>query len=49
MSEQDLYPVPAQWARRAYADAAEYEHIYGRSLADPGTFWLEQADRKSVV
>ena len=45
MSEQDLYPVPAQWARRAYADAAEYEHIYGRSLADPGTFWLEQAKR----
>ncbi|NNC73065.1 MAG: acetate--CoA ligase [Sphingomonadaceae bacterium] len=45
MSEQELYPVPGEWAKRAYADRAEYEHMYGRSLADPGTFWLEQAKR----
>ena len=45
MSEQDIYPVPDAWARRAYADAADYEQLYGRSLADPGTFWLEQAKR----
>ncbi|QLC24830.1 acetate--CoA ligase [Parasphingopyxis algicola] len=43
MSEQDVFPVPAQWAKRAHADEAEYELLYGRSLADPGTFWLEQA------
>ncbi|WP_298022060.1 acetate--CoA ligase [uncultured Parasphingopyxis sp.] len=45
MSEQDIYPVPDAWAKRAYADAADYEQLYGRSLADPGTFWLEQAKR----
>ena len=45
MSEQVIYPVPDAWAKRAYADAADYEQLYGRSLADPGTFWLEQAKR----
>ncbi len=43
MSEQDIFPVPEEWAKRAHADKAEYELQYGRSLADPGTFWLEQA------
>ena len=45
MSEQSLYPVPAEWAKRARVDAAGYEKLYGRSLADPGSFWLEQARR----
>jgi acetyl-CoA synthetase len=45
MSDQDLYPVPPEWAKRARVDAAGYEKLYGRSLADPGTFWLEQARR----
>ncbi|MEO9130995.1 MAG: acetate--CoA ligase, partial [Sphingomonas sp.] len=45
MSDQDLYPVPPEWAKRARVDAAGYEKLYGRSLADPGTFWLEQAKR----
>jgi acetyl-CoA synthetase len=44
MSES-LYPVPEQWARQARVDAAGYETLYGRSLADPGSFWLEQARR----
>lgn len=43
MSEQETFPVPAEWGERAHADKAEYEFLYGRSLADPGTFWLEQA------
>jgi acetyl-CoA synthetase len=43
VSEQDIFPVPEEWAKRAHADKAEYELQYGRSLADPGTFWLEQA------
>ncbi|MDB5712312.1 MAG: acs, partial [Sphingomonas bacterium] len=34
-----------EWAKRARVDAAGYEKLYGRSLADPGTFWLEQARR----
>ncbi|ODP38682.1 acetate--CoA ligase [Sphingomonas turrisvirgatae] len=41
----ELYPVPAEWARSARYDAAGYEKLYGRSLADPGSFWLEQAKR----
>ena len=45
MSEQSVYPVPADWAKRAKVDRAGYEKLYGRSLADPGTFWLEQARR----
>jgi len=45
MPEQTLYPVPAEWAKRARYDAAGYETLYGRSLADPGSFWLEQARR----
>ncbi len=45
MSDKAHYPVPEEWAKRAYADAEKYELQYGRSLADPGTFWLEQARR----
>ena len=45
MSEQSVYPVPSEWAARARIDAAGYERMYGRSLADPGSFWLEQARR----
>ncbi|MBX3593211.1 acetate--CoA ligase [Sphingomonas sp.] len=41
----DIYPVPEQWAREARIDAAGYEQLYGRSIADPGSFWLEQARR----
>jgi len=45
MSEQSVYPVPGDWAKRAKINRAGYEKLYGRSLADPGTFWLEQARR----
>ena len=45
MSDPEVYPVPADWARAARVDAEGYETLYGRSLADPGTFWLEQARR----
>ncbi|MDB5707920.1 MAG: acetyl-coenzyme synthetase [Sphingomonas bacterium] len=45
MADQDIYPVPPEWAKRARFDAAGYEKLYGRSLADPGSFWLEQARR----
>ncbi len=45
MSDQTLYPVPPEWAKRARFDADGYETLYGRSLADPGSFWLEQARR----
>ena len=49
MSDQDLFPVPAEWAKKARVNAAKYAEMYGRSLADPGTFWLEQARRLDWV
>jgi acetyl-CoA synthetase len=45
MSEQELYPVPPEWAAHARIDADGYDLLYGRSLADPGSFWLDQAKR----
>lgn len=40
-----VHPVPENWARTARVDAEGYEKLYGMSLADPGSFWLEQARR----
>jgi len=45
----ETYPVPAIWAQGARYDAAGYEQLYGRSLADPGSFWLDQAKRLDWV
>ncbi|MBY8828738.1 acetate--CoA ligase [Hephaestia mangrovi] len=45
MSDTSVYPVPEQWARTARVDADTYEQMYGRSVSDPGDFWLEQARR----
>ena len=45
MSEDAIYPVPAEWAANARIDAARYDDMYARSLADPSGFWLEQARR----
>ncbi|MDG5489098.1 acetate--CoA ligase [Sphingomonas sp. BGYR3] len=45
MADAALYPVPDEWRRKARVDAAGYERLYGRALADPGSFWLEQARR----
>jgi acetyl-CoA synthetase len=45
MAELTIYPVPADWAKRARVNAAKYQQLYGRALADPGSFWLEQARR----
>ncbi|WP_136162837.1 acetate--CoA ligase [Sphingomonas flavalba] len=45
MTEQESYPVPAEWAAKARVDAAGYASLYGRALGDPGRFWLEQAKR----
>jgi acetyl-CoA synthetase len=41
----DLYPVSETFAKSAWADSAKYEDMYKRSIADPETFWGEQAKR----
>ena len=43
MSEEKVYPVPAEFARRAHIDEKKYRAMYARSLADPDGFWAEQA------
>jgi acetyl-CoA synthetase len=40
MSEK-IYPVPAEWSKRAYVDGAKYQEMYARSINDPNGFWGE--------
>ena len=40
-----IYDVPADWAKRAYVDAAKYKDMYARSIKDPNGFWGEHAKR----
>jgi acetyl-CoA synthetase len=44
MSEK-IYDVPADWAKRAYVDAAKYKEMYARSVKDPEGFWGEHGKR----
>ena len=44
MSEDKVYPIPAQVAADAHIDAAKYEEMYKRSIEDPDGFWGDQAD-----
>ncbi|WP_375390572.1 acetate--CoA ligase [uncultured Sphingomonas sp.] len=41
----DIYPVPAGWAKTARVDEAEYRRLYEASVSSPGSFWLDQAKR----
>jgi len=44
MSEDKVYPIPAQVAADAHIDTAKYEEMYKRSIEDPDGFWGDQAD-----
>jgi acetyl-CoA synthetase len=44
MSEKS-YPVPAEWASRAWVDDARYHALYRRSIEDPNGFWGEAGRR----
>jgi len=39
------HPVPAEWAARAYVDAAGYAEKYRRSIEAPEAFWREESAR----
>lgn len=39
------YPVPAEWAQRAFVNAASYQEKYDRSVADPEGFWSDEGRR----
>ncbi len=43
MSDEKIYPVPAEVSRRAHADNKKYLELYERSVRDPDGFWDEQA------
>src|SRR5208282_5834095 len=44
MSEK-IYPVTPDWKQRAYIDDAKYRELYARSVADPESFWADEAGR----
>jgi acetyl-CoA synthetase len=41
----ELFPVPADFAKKAWVDAAKYQSMYDRSIADPEGFWGEHGKR----
>ncbi|HLY05519.1 MAG TPA: acetate--CoA ligase, partial [Rhizomicrobium sp.] len=44
MSDQ-IFPVPAEWKKRAHVTKAQYDEMYARSLRDPEDFWRDEARR----
>jgi acetyl-CoA synthetase len=45
VSEEQVFPVPLEWAQRAHMDAAGYDAAWARVQADPEGFWSEVAGR----
>jgi len=43
--EEHVYPVPADWAAKAWCDDAKYQEMYRRSVDDPAAFWGEEGKR----
>jgi acetyl-CoA synthetase len=41
----NIYPVPADWAEKAFLTSEGYQAAYSRSLADPENFWRDEAER----
>ncbi len=39
------YPPAPGWIKSTYIDNAKYLDLYARSIADPESFWAEQAGR----
>ncbi len=45
MSEEHIYPPPADFAAQAHVNREQYEEMYRRSVEDPEGFWAEQAEQ----
>lgn len=45
MSDVNIHPVPAEFAKTALIDKAKYEAMYKASVEDNDGFWAEQAKR----
>ena len=45
MSDQKVYPIPAEVASHAHITEAQYQALYQQSIDDPEGFWGEQAQK----
>ncbi|HHH43082.1 MAG TPA: acetate--CoA ligase [Gammaproteobacteria bacterium] len=45
MSQEKVYPVPADFAANAHINSARYQEMYRRSVDEPEAFWAEQAEQ----
>jgi len=45
MSDDQIFPVPADLAKSAWADDAKYQAMYRQSVDDPDGFWGEHGKR----
>ncbi|MFY0611869.1 MAG: acetate--CoA ligase, partial [Hyphomicrobiaceae bacterium] len=45
MSDEKIFPVPAEWSARAWVDDAKYQEMYQQSVTDPDGFWGEMGKR----
>ncbi len=43
--ESKVYPVPKEWAEKAWINREKYEEMYRRSIEDNEAFWAEQGKR----
>ncbi|MFI4989105.1 MAG: acetate--CoA ligase, partial [Alphaproteobacteria bacterium] len=43
--DNQLFPVPQAWAKKAWCDEAGYHRLYEHSIADPEGFWREHGKR----
>src|SRR3990167_14623 len=41
----ELFPVPAEWKKRAIVDAEKYRNMYEASVNDPESFWRREGLR----
>ncbi|MGE0775909.1 MAG: acetate--CoA ligase, partial [Sphingomonadaceae bacterium] len=42
---QDVFPVSAEWSKRAFIDRAAYDRMYAEAASDPEGFWRREAQR----
>jgi acetyl-CoA synthetase len=45
MTDDKLFPVSAEWVKRAWLDQAKYQEMYRQSVENPEAFWGEQGKR----
>ncbi len=45
MSNDQIFPVPAEWTKKAWVDNAKYLAMYEASVKNPDAFWSEQGKR----